>query len=102
VIGGKKDGSKSYLALEPGYRESKELWGEVLRQLKLRGVKSARLCVEDGNLELWAAVGAVYPQAQEQLCWNHSVPRRAQTRRMRCSFTDKTSKSVSMGQMVAT
>ena len=73
VIGVKKDGSKSYLALEPGYRESKESWGEVLTQLKLRGVKSARLFVEDGNLGLWAAVGAVYPQAQEQLCWNHEM-----------------------------
>jgi len=29
VIGVKKDGSKSYLALEPGYRESKESWGAV-------------------------------------------------------------------------
>src|SRR3972149_789975 len=73
VIGVKKDGSKSYLALEPGYRESKESWGEVLRQLKLRGVKSARLFVGDGNLGLWAAVGEVYPQAQEQLCWNHKM-----------------------------
>ncbi len=34
VIGVKKDGSKGYLALEPGYRESKESWGEVLRQFK--------------------------------------------------------------------
>jgi len=22
-------------------------------------------------LRLWAAVGEVYPQAQQQLCWNH-------------------------------
>ena len=73
VIGVKKDGSKRYLELEPGYRESKESWGEVLRQLKLRGVKCARLFVGDGNLGLWAAVGEVYPQAQEQLCWNHKM-----------------------------
>src|SRR3990172_2252580 len=59
VIGVKKDGSKRYLELEPGYRESKESWGEVLRQLKLRGVKSARLFEGDGNLGLWAAVGEV-------------------------------------------
>lgn len=73
VIGVKKDGSKGYLALEPGYRESKESWALVLRQLKSRGVKSARLFVGDGNLGLWAAVGEVYPQAQEQLCWNHKM-----------------------------
>lgn len=25
----------------------------------------------DGHLGLWAAVGDVFPDAQEQLCWNH-------------------------------
>ena len=73
VIGVMRDGQKRFLALEPGYRESKESWGEVLRQLKKRGVKSARLFVGDGNLGLWAAVGEIYPQAQEQLCWNHKM-----------------------------
>src|SRR6266403_465868 len=73
VIGVQKDGSKRFLALEPGYRESKESWALVLRQLKVRGVKSARLLVGDGNLGLWAAVGEIYPQAQEQLCWNHKM-----------------------------
>jgi len=73
VIGAHKDGSKRFLALEPGYRESKESWALVLRQMKSRGVKSARLFVGDGNLGLWAAVGEIYPDAQEQLCWNHKM-----------------------------
>ena len=73
VIGVQKDGQKRFLALEPGYRESKESWALVLRQLRTRGVKSARLFIGDGNLGLWAAVGEVYPQAQEQLCWNHKM-----------------------------
>jgi transposase-like protein len=73
VIGVKEDGSKRFLALEPGYRESKEWWAGVLRELNRRGVKSARLFVGDGNLGLWAAVGEVYPEAQEQLCCNHKM-----------------------------
>jgi transposase-like protein len=73
VIGVQRDGSKCFLALEPGYRESKESWAVVLRQMKVRGVTSARLFVGDGNLGLWAAVGEIYPQAQEQLCWNHKM-----------------------------
>jgi len=73
VIGVQEDGQKRFLALEPGYRESKESWAGVLRQLKSRGVRSARLFVGDGNLGLWAAVGEVYPQSQEQLCWNHKM-----------------------------
>jgi putative transposase len=73
VIGVQEDGTKRFLALESGYRESKESWAEVLRQLKGRGIKSGRLFVGDGNLGLWAAVGEVYPDSQEQLCWNHKM-----------------------------
>jgi putative transposase len=73
VIGVKREGSKRFLALEVGHRESKESWAEVLRQLKRRGVKTARLFVGDGHLGLWAAVGEIYPEAQEQLCWNHKM-----------------------------
>ena len=73
VIGVQEDGTKRFLALEPGYRESKESWALVLRQLKARGMNGAQLFVGDGNLGLWAAVGEVYPQAQEQLCWNHKM-----------------------------
>lgn len=73
VIGAQKDGRKKFLALEPGHRESKESWAEVLRQLKQRGVKTARLFVGDGHLGLWAAVGEIYPETQEQLCWNHKM-----------------------------
>src|SRR5437773_10998718 len=58
VIGVERDGSKRFLALEPGYRESKEPWALVLRQLKLRGVRSARLLAGDGNLGSWAGAGA--------------------------------------------
>lgn len=73
VIGVQRDGQKRFLALEAGYRESKESWAGVLRQLKSRGLQSVRLFVGDGNLGLWAAVGEVYPQAHEQLCWNHKM-----------------------------
>jgi len=73
VIGAMSDGRKRVLALESGYRESKESWAQVLRQLNQRGVKTARLFVGDGHLGLWAAVGEIYPEAQEQLCWNHKM-----------------------------
>lgn len=73
VIGAMKDGSKRFLALEPGYRESTESWAGVLRQLRARGLKDVRLIVGDGNLGLWAAVGDVFPHAAEQVCWNHKA-----------------------------
>jgi transposase-like protein len=73
VIGVNSDGEKRYLALEAGYRESKESWAGVMRQLRTRGVKNPRLFIGDGNLGLWAAASEVFPQAQEQLCWNHKM-----------------------------
>ena len=73
VIGVMRGEQKRFLALESGYRESKESWAGVLRQLKTRGVKSTRLFVGDGSLGLWSAVAEVYPQAKEQLCWNHKL-----------------------------
>ena len=73
VIGAMRDGSKRVFALEVGYRESKESWAQVLRQLKRRGLKTARLFVGDGHLGLWAAVGEIFPEAGEQLCWNHKI-----------------------------
>jgi putative transposase len=73
VIGAMRDGSKRFLTLDAGYRESKESWAEVLRGLKRRGLKSARLIVGDGHLGLWAAVGEIFPEAGEQICWNHKM-----------------------------
>jgi transposase-like protein len=73
VIGVRSDASKCFLALEAGHRESKESWAGVLRQLKGRGLKEPRLLVGDGNLGLWAALSEVYPEAQQQLCWNHKM-----------------------------
>ena len=50
IIGATVTGEKVLLACESGYRESKEAWARVLRQLKARGIKSARLFV---GYETW-------------------------------------------------
>jgi transposase-like protein len=63
VIGVEADESKRFLGLEPGYRESKESWADILRQLNSRAVKHPRLLVGDGNLGLWAAMSEIYPQS---------------------------------------
>jgi transposase-like protein len=73
VVAGMSDGTKRTLAVEPGYRESKESWAGVLRSLKRRGLRMPRLVVADGHLGLWAALAEVYPEAQEQRCWNHKI-----------------------------
>jgi len=73
VVGALRDGSKEILALESGYRESIESWGEVLRSLKARGLKAPRFGVGDGHLGLWGALREVYPETEEGRCWNHKI-----------------------------
>jgi transposase-like protein len=73
VIGAMSNGKKKLLACESGYRESKESWASVLRDLTGRGLKLGRLTIADGHLGIWAALGELHPEGEEQRCWNHKI-----------------------------
>jgi len=73
VLAALSDGRKALLTLVPGHRESTEAWAEVLRDLKARGLAVPKLVIGDGHLGIWAGLRNVYPEAQEQRCWNHRI-----------------------------
>jgi putative transposase len=73
ALAGLSDGQKVVLAVQSGQRESTESWSRLLRDLKARGLRPPRLVIGDGHLGIWGALGNVYPEAQEQRCWNHRV-----------------------------
>ncbi len=73
VLAALRDGQKVVVAVTPGYRESTESWGAVLRDLRSRGLRPPRLVVGDGHLGIWSALRQVYPEADEQRCWNHKI-----------------------------
>lgn len=73
VMGADVSGKKHLLALEEGYRESKESWLEVLRRLKARGMNEPALAIGDGGLGFWAAAGEVWRQTKQQRCWLHKM-----------------------------
>jgi transposase-like protein len=73
VIGAKVDGTKEVIALEDGYRESKESWLFLLRNLRDRGMKAPNVAVGDGALGFWAALPEVFPSTLEQRCWVHKI-----------------------------
>jgi len=73
VVAGLRDGRKVILAVESGYRESKESWARVLRDLRRRGLNVPRLVVADGHLGIWGALAEVFPESEEQRCWNHRI-----------------------------
>ena len=73
VIGAMSNGRKEVLTIVPGYRESKESWAGVLRDLRDRGLSAAKLLVADGHLGIWAALAEIWPETAEQRCWNHRI-----------------------------
>lgn len=73
IIGALTTGKKVFLACESGYRESKESWSEVLRDLTGRGLKLGKLTIADGHLGIWSALSEIHPAGKEQRCWNHKL-----------------------------
>jgi transposase-like protein len=73
IIGVLADGTKEVIALEDGFRESKESWAALLRHLKDRGLRAPTLAVGDGALGFWAALEEVYPSVCKQRCWVHKI-----------------------------
>jgi putative transposase len=73
VIGADVTGKKHLLALEEGYRESKESWLALLRSLKRRGMNEPAIAVGDGALGFWSAASEVWRLTKQQRCWLHKV-----------------------------
>lgn len=73
VLGVLADGTKELIAIEDGYRESKESWLSLLRDLKKRGMKDPALATGDGALGFWGAMREVWPGTREQRCWVHKM-----------------------------
>lgn len=73
VIGVDQAGVKHFLAIGEGYRESKESWLGVLRDLRDRGMNAPALAIGDGALGFWAAINELFPMTKQQLCWLHKM-----------------------------
>ena len=74
IIGARPDGKKEVVAVTDGFRESKESWKDILRDLKRRGLKlHPKLAIGDGSLGFWASLDEEYTDTQHQLCWIHKT-----------------------------
>jgi len=74
IVGAKPNGKKEVVAVTDGFRESKESWLSILRDLKRRGLKiGPKLAIGDGSLGFWAALDEEYPDTEHQLCWLHKT-----------------------------
>jgi putative transposase len=75
VVGALEDGTKELLALGDGFRESKESWLDLLRDLKAHGLtQGPRLAIADGSLGFWLALQEEFdPGVDQQRCWVHKT-----------------------------
>jgi len=75
IIGVTEDGTKELVGLQSGYRESKESWQCLLRDLKKRGFRAPLLAIADGALGFWAALRDTggFEKVKEQRCWVHKI-----------------------------
>jgi putative transposase len=73
MIGVRTDGRKELVALADGYRESKDSWAALLRDLRHRGMRAPVLAIGDGALGFWAALRDVFPETADQRCWLHKM-----------------------------
>lgn len=73
AVAGLADGRKEIVSLVAGHRESEQAWSAVLRDLRDRGMGAPRLVIGDGHLGIWAGLRNVFPEAEEQRCWNHRI-----------------------------
>lgn len=73
IIGALTNGKKVFLACESGYRESRESWSGVLRDLTDRGLRLGSMTIADGHLGIWSALAELHPKGKEQRCWNHKI-----------------------------
>lgn len=75
LVGVNEKGEKKLLALESGYRESKENWKSIFRDLLKRGMNPPLMVIGDGALGLWSAIDDIeeFKHTKEQRCWFHKI-----------------------------
>ena len=75
IIGADKDGNKELIAVQDGYRESKENWKSLLFDLRNKQnlLVDPKLVVGDGALGFWAAAEEMLPSTKGQRCWVHKT-----------------------------
>ena len=74
IVGVTDRGEKELIAIEAGFRESKESWLSLMNSLKARGLdKAPKLAAGDGALGFWGALNEAFPSVDHQRCWFHKM-----------------------------
>ncbi|MFF4673159.1 transposase [Streptomyces sp. NPDC001279] len=69
LLGMRLDGTEELIALPEGLWESTELWADLPRYCRRRGMREPEPVVGDGAMGLWKALVEVFPASRHQRCW---------------------------------
>lgn len=67
------EGKREVIAITIGQSESKDAWGNLLDDIKGRGVKQVDLWVTDGNQTMIDAINQRFPDSKRQRCVKHKM-----------------------------
>ena len=85
ILGVTTRGEKELIAIQDGFRESKESWRHLLLSLQAQGLQAGpQLAIGDGAMGFWSALSELYPKTRHQRCWCHKT----------CNVLDKLPKSI--------
>lgn len=73
AYGIREDGSKVFLHVGPGNRESYDNWLTFLREMVSRGLKTPLMVISDGAPGLIRALDEIFPMALRQRCQKHRM-----------------------------
>lgn len=71
VVGINNEGYQEIISYVLGFKETGSLWGEVLDDIKIRGVESVDIFVSDGFVGIDKIIKARYPDSRIQRCTVH-------------------------------
>jgi putative transposase len=66
-------GKREVIAMTIGESESKDAWGNLLDDIKMRGLKQVDLWVTDGNQTMIDAIAKRFPDSLRQRCVRHKM-----------------------------
>jgi transposase-like protein len=73
AVGINSEGRREVLDWQVVDEESEDTWGELLRDLRARGMEGVRWIISDGHEGIRAAVARQYTKASWQRCWTHFI-----------------------------
>lgn len=74
IMGVTDTGNKELIAIESGFRESKQSWATLMNDLKRRKLRMGpEVAIGDGALGFWGALSEIFPKTRHQRCWFHKT-----------------------------